>query len=187
MVSSRPNLGKYRSIAADDRAGTELAPLMTVTPAAEASVLRSPTPATNWRPSASHGVVLPLKRACRVNQNVDVQPSKDIGQLAIVSVKRHCVFNRQGHRPRSSSRAPEIPATDQDSERRGRSKRGGDAVTKESIAAQHEDRVHQTPMPLATLKDRAFPEASVVGPAPSMPARDNRSSDARTNGIGFVR
>ena len=116
-----------------------------------------------------------------------MQTSKDIGQLAIVSVKGHRVFKRQAHRPRSSSRPPEIPATDQDSQRRGRSKRGGDPVTKESIGAQHEDRAHQTPVPSATLKDRTLPEAWMAGPTSSQAARDNNSSAARTSGIGFVR
>jgi hypothetical protein len=61
-----------------------------------------------------------------------------------VSVKRYRVFAREAHGARSRMRPPQIAATDQDSPRRGRSKCGGDALTKESVAAQDENRVHQT-------------------------------------------
>ena len=71
------------------------------------------TPSLNRR--ACHGAVLALKRTCRVNEDIDPQTSKDVGQVAIVSVKRHRVFNGQARGARNSTRPLEIPATHQDS------------------------------------------------------------------------
>jgi hypothetical protein len=61
-----------------------------------------------------------------------------------VSVNGHHLFEREAKRTRGDSRPTDIAATDQDSQGRSRSKRGGDPHTKESIATQHEDGVHQS-------------------------------------------
>src|SRR5579863_9938854 len=170
MTSSRLNLGKYRSITADERAGTELAPLITVTPArlrerAEdanagyelAAVRQVDVMTPRFDCGARHGVLLALERPCRVNQEVDAQTSKNSGQMAVVSIKRHRVFNWQAHGARSGARPLEIPAAYQHSQGRARSKCRGNALTKESIATQHEDRAHQIPPPAGPLNDRSFP------------------------------
>ena len=107
--------------------------------------------------------------------------------MAIVSVKRHRVLNRQSHGARCGTGPLEIPAAHQDSHRRDRSKCGGNALTKESIATQHEDRAHQIPLPTATLKDRCFPGASPADSTRPKAEPSSKSSAARTSGIGFAR
>jgi hypothetical protein len=68
-----------------------------------------------------------------VNQDVDLQTAKGAGQIRVVSVKNHRLFGRQANRARGDSRPADIATADKDSQRRGRSKCGGDALTKETI------------------------------------------------------
>ncbi len=88
---------------------------------------------------ACHGVILALERARRVNQDVHMQTSKDVGQIPVVSVECYRVFSLQTHGERSDTRPPKIPATNQHSQGRARGKCGADTLTKESVAAQHKD------------------------------------------------
>ena len=102
--------------------------------------------------------------------------------MAVVSIKRHRMFDGQAHGARSGLRLFEVPATDQDSHRRGRSKRGGNALTKESVPTQYENRAHQIPLPSAMLMDRSF----LIDPIRPKAEPGNKSSGARTSGIGFA-
>jgi hypothetical protein len=77
-----------------------------------------------------------------VNEDVDLQASEHGGQIVIASVERYRVFERQADCVRGGTRPPEVPATHDHSHGRGRGKCGGNALTEESIAAQHKNRAH---------------------------------------------
>ena len=64
-----------------------------------------------------HRVILALERPCRVNQNVDLEPAKTVGQIGSMSVKGHDMLDREAQITRRCARLREIASSDKDPQR----------------------------------------------------------------------
>ena len=146
----------YRSTTALDKAGTELAPLITLTPfcarkrieARDARHERSSVCEIDVRAAGLDGsscdvVVLPLKRAGRVDDDIDFELAQSGGEIAAVRIDPDALLRRQPELTDRIGGLARITPADQQTQALVGGQRLGDSRTEEPVAAQHQDAQHR--------------------------------------------